>query len=60
MEDIVLKSRKRVNYSYGLVRDGMLVEVEMGLTPEEKKEFSSKLRAERDVVRIHFFNPLQR
>ncbi len=56
MEIIRLKNGKEVEYSYDLTRDGIIAYVNEKLTTEEKKEFRSEIRWERDVVKIVFTN----
>ena len=53
MDFITLKDGRKISYLYDLTYDGIVAHVaKSNLTDAEREEFSSRLRSERDVVRI--------
>lgn len=53
MDAVILKSGRRIPYLYDLTYDGIVAHVSKdNLTDAEREEFTSRLRSERDVVRI--------
>jgi len=53
---IVLNNGKMIEFTYDLTCNGAEFYIVDNLTKSQKKEFSTKLHAERDVVSIKFIN----